>query len=171
MRLIWIAVLAAQTGEFSSYLREEYNFACGQVIALAKAVPEEKMEWRPAPGIRSFREVLVHIAGGDVMLLGRAGIAKPLGFDGAPEVPEIRAWEKRYTRKAEVVDLVERSCKAVDAAWAQETPQTLARKVKPFGKPTTAERVYARIVAHVNEHMGQLIGYARMSGVKPPWAN
>jgi uncharacterized damage-inducible protein DinB len=31
--------------------------------------------------------------------------------------------------------------------------------------------MYLRIIVHANEHMGQLIAYARMSGVKPPWSS
>jgi uncharacterized damage-inducible protein DinB len=30
--------------------------------------------------------------------------------------------------------------------------------------------MYLRIIVHANEHMGQLIAYARMSGVVPPWS-
>jgi uncharacterized damage-inducible protein DinB len=30
--------------------------------------------------------------------------------------------------------------------------------------------MYLRIIVHANEHMGQLIAYARMSGITPPWS-
>jgi uncharacterized damage-inducible protein DinB len=30
--------------------------------------------------------------------------------------------------------------------------------------------MYLRIIVHANEHMGQLIAYARMAGVVPPWS-
>ena len=30
--------------------------------------------------------------------------------------------------------------------------------------------MYLRIIVHANEHMGQLIAYARMTGVVPPWS-
>ena len=30
--------------------------------------------------------------------------------------------------------------------------------------------VYLRIIVHANEHMGQLIAYARMNGIVPPWS-
>jgi uncharacterized damage-inducible protein DinB len=30
--------------------------------------------------------------------------------------------------------------------------------------------VYLRIIVHANEHMGQLVAYARMTGVVPPWS-
>jgi uncharacterized damage-inducible protein DinB len=39
-----------------------------------------------------------------------------------------------------------------------------------FGRKTTTRAVYLRILAHMNEHMGQSIAYARMNGVVPPWS-
>ncbi len=34
----------------------------------------------------------------------------------------------------------------------------------------TVDGIYLRTVIHANEHMGQLIAYARKSGVVPPWS-
>jgi hypothetical protein len=44
-----------------------------KVMALAKAVPDEKYSWRPAPGVRSFKEVFLHIAYGNRLMLNVAG--------------------------------------------------------------------------------------------------
>jgi uncharacterized damage-inducible protein DinB len=30
--------------------------------------------------------------------------------------------------------------------------------------------MYLRIIIHDNEHMGQLIAYARVNGIVPPWS-
>jgi uncharacterized damage-inducible protein DinB len=46
----------------------------------------------------------------------------------------------------------------------------LRRKVKIAGRDATADGIYLRIIAHANEHMGQLIAYARMNGIVPPWS-
>ena len=40
-----------------------------QVMSLAKAVPEDKYGWRPGAGVRSFREVFLHIAYGNRLML------------------------------------------------------------------------------------------------------
>jgi uncharacterized damage-inducible protein DinB len=37
-------------------------------------------------------------------------------------------------------------------------------------RDATVDGVYLRIIVHENEHMGQLIAYARMTSVVPPWA-
>jgi hypothetical protein len=46
----------------------------------------------------------------------------------------------------------------------------LNREVTFFGDKTTVRGVYIFIDAHIAEHLGQLIAYARMQGVKPPWS-
>ena len=47
----------------------------------------------------------------------------------------------------------------------------MQRKVKVFGSVEgTIESVYLRIIVHNNEHMGQLIAYARTNGIVPPWS-
>jgi hypothetical protein len=38
------------------------------------------------------------------------------------------------------------------------------------GKEAAVDGLYLRIIVHANEHMGQLVAYARMTGVAPPWA-
>ena len=55
-------------------------------------------------------------------------------------------------------------------ARARETPKELERKVEFLKRSTTADAVYLRLIIHCNEHMGQLIAYARMNGIAPPWS-
>jgi uncharacterized damage-inducible protein DinB len=39
-----------------------------------------------------------------------------------------------------------------------------------FGQQTTYRNVLLTAVSHNHEHLGQLIAYARMNGVAPPWS-
>ena len=50
-------------------------------------------------------------------------------------------------------------------------PKDLERKVHIADRDATVDGMYLRIIVHANEHMGQLIAYARMTGVAPPWSN
>jgi FKBP-type peptidyl-prolyl cis-trans isomerase/DinB superfamily len=43
-----------------------------RVESLLKAVPEDKLDWRPGPGVRSFREAFLHIAAENQLLMGVA---------------------------------------------------------------------------------------------------
>ncbi len=75
------------------------------------------------------------------------------------------------TNKADVISWLKRSLEAVKTAHQAETPKDGERKVNVFGRDATVDGVFLRIIVHDNEHMGQLIGYARMTGVVPPWAD
>lgn len=78
--------------------------------------------------------------------------------------------EKTVTSKADVISWLRRSLEAVKQAHASETPADMQRKTKFFNTDTTVEGIFLRIIVHNNEHMGQLVAYARMTGVVPPWS-
>jgi len=85
--------------------------------------------------------------------------------------PEIKqGFEKSVATKAQVISWLKRSLEAAQAARATETPKDLERKVEFLKRDTTAGAVYLRLIIHCNEHMGQLVAYARMTGVTPPWS-
>jgi uncharacterized damage-inducible protein DinB len=58
----------------------------------------------------------------------------------------------------------------VRAAHAAVKPTDLQRKVHIADRDATVDGMYLRIIVHANEHMGQLVAYARMTGVVPPWS-
>jgi len=77
---------------------------------------------------------------------------------------------KTVTSKADVIRWLKRSLEAVKQAHLKETPKDLARKVRIEDRDATVDGMYLRIIIHANEHMGQLVAYARMTGVVPPWS-
>ena len=86
--------------------------------------------------------------------------------------PDIKSsdMEKTVTSKADVIAFLQRSLDAVKTVRAQLKPGDLQRKVKVMNKEATVDGMYLRIIVHDNEHMGQLIAYARMNGIVPPWS-
>jgi len=78
--------------------------------------------------------------------------------------------DKTVTSKPEVIQWLKRSLDAVKEAHAAETPKDLERKVHIADRDATVDGMYLRILVHANEHMGQLVAYARMTGVAPPWS-
>ena len=140
----------------------EWRHVSSQLLALAEATPEEKFSWRPTPGVRSTSEVYMHIAIANFGLLAFTGPKKP---DDLKE-----GMEKSVTSKTDVINWLKRSLDAVKQAHLAVTPQDLQRKVHIYDRDTNVDGMYLRIIVHANEHMGQLIAYARMSGVTPPWS-
>jgi hypothetical protein len=78
--------------------------------------------------------------------------------------------EKTVTTKADVIDWLKRSLDAVKTAHAAITPAELGREVKVGKVDATVDGMYLRIIVYANEHIGQLVAYARMTGVVPPWS-
>jgi uncharacterized damage-inducible protein DinB len=141
----------------------EWGHVSQQLVALAEATPEEKFGWRPAPGVRSTSEVYMHIAIANFYLLSVTGPAMPAELK--------QEMEKSVTSKAEVISWLKRSLDAVKQAHLAVKPADLSRKVHIADRDATVDGMYLRIIVHANEHMGQLIAYARMSGVAPPWSS
>ena len=140
----------------------EWLHVSQQLIALAEATPAEKFSWRPASGVRSTSEVYMHVAIANFYLLSITGPKMPAGLD--------MKMEKTVTAKPEVIDWLKKSLQAVKTAHLAETPEDLKRSVKIYDRNATVDGMYLRIIVHANEHMGQLIAYARMTGVMPPWS-
>lgn len=140
----------------------EWLHCSRQLIALAEAFPPERYAWRPAPGVRSTSEVFMHIAVANFGLLGYTG--KPLPADLKKDS------ETSVTDKASVIAWLKRSLEAVRTAHASLEPAEAAKHVKIANRDATVDGIYLRILVHANEHMGQLVAYARMNGVTPPWS-
>jgi uncharacterized damage-inducible protein DinB len=140
----------------------EWKHVSQQLIALAEATPAEKFAWRPAAGVRSTSEVYMHIAIANFYLLSITGPKMPDGMN--------LDMEKSVTAKADVIHWLKRSLEAVKTAHAAATPKDLERTVHIADRDATVDGMYLRIIVHANEHMGQLVAYARMTGVVPPWS-
>jgi uncharacterized damage-inducible protein DinB len=141
----------------------EWTHVTSQLIALAEATPAEKFAWRPAAGVRSTSEVYMHIAMANFYLLSVTGPKMPADMK--------QDMEKTVTSKAEVISWLKRSLEAVRTAHLAVKQADLQRKVHIADRDATVDGMYLRIIVHANEHMGQLIAYARMTGVVPPWSN
>jgi uncharacterized damage-inducible protein DinB len=140
----------------------EWKHVSQQLIALAEATPLDKFAWRPAAGVRSTSEVYMHIVMANFWLLSVTGPKMPADLK--------EGMEKSVTSKADVINWLKRSLDAVKEAHLAETPKDLERKVHVADRDATVDGMYLRIIVHANEHMGQLIAYARMTGVAPPWS-
>lgn len=140
----------------------ELDHASRQLLQLAEAIPAEKYSWRPGPGVRSVSEVFMYLAIANHFLLSQAGVAPAFDLKSLGKEPE-----KSRTAKDEVIAFLKSSIEPIRANYARVDKE---EKVKLFGKEVTAQDVFLRILAHNHEHMGQMIAYARMNGIVPPWS-
>ena len=77
---------------------------------------------------------------------------------------------ERMTDKAQVVALLRQSTEHVRQAVRQMPDAQLARTTTLYGRQVPQWAVLFQLLAHMNEHLGQSIAYARSNGVVPPWS-
>jgi uncharacterized damage-inducible protein DinB len=155
------AASAAPASGFRSEFLGQQVYVEKEILRLAEAIPAEKYAWRPAAGVRSISEVYMHIAGGNYLIGGFAGIKPPADLD--------KEMEKHVTEKAKVIDELKKSFEHLRAGVAATPDADLDKAVKLFGYDTTVRGVLLMAANHEHEHLGQSIAYARMNGIVPPW--
>jgi uncharacterized damage-inducible protein DinB len=140
----------------------------GKFVALAAAIPDDKYAWRPAPGVRSVGEVLMHVA-------SEFYIYTPLAYGARrssviPPGPDALQKFERNATKADVTKHLKESFEYTRASLAALDPASITGTQKLFGQDRTIAETTIIMTADLHEHLGQLIAYARMNGIKPPWS-
>jgi uncharacterized damage-inducible protein DinB len=139
------------------------TFNEGKILGLANAFTQEQYAWRPAEGVRSVGEVFAHIASTSYFMMDVAGIPIPDGVNW-------KSMEKDVTNKSDIINEIQNSYSFIKVQLATMTEEQLGDKVTlPYPGEYTKQTLLFLMVDHTSEHLGQLIAYARMNGVTPPW--
>lgn len=146
-----MATKVVQQGIVSAKLVDRWEQACQKLVALAEAVPENKFEYRPVDDVRTFADVLRHVAFWNRYVADSARGIK--GDDTANELPK-----DEFPTKARSVEALKRS--ALDA--------TEALKGNSSGLSPEMTEMLVTFIEHNSEHYGQLVVYARLNGIIPP---
>jgi uncharacterized damage-inducible protein DinB len=138
-------------------------------IDLAKAIPEASYSWHP-DGARSVGEVLLHIAGENYLIPSFMGRPIPAGVAiSATDMKTIDAYEARKLTKDQIIAELEASFANLHAGLPT-TDANLNENIKFFGQDISRQSAVIGTVNHLHEHLGQLIAYARINKVTPPWS-
>jgi len=122
-----------------------------KITTLAERFPEEKYDFSPADGTRTFGGVLRHLAFWNRFV---ADTARGIKTDETSNELSIR----EYPTKAQVVDALKRSAAEATAAFKAHNAEM---------EPKTAE-LCMTFTQHSSEHYGQLVVYYRLNGIVPP---
>jgi uncharacterized damage-inducible protein DinB len=133
-------------------------------MRLADAIPAEKYTWRPAPDVRSFAEVFLHLSAANYNLYTLVGAKLPDGVD-------VKGLEKSTTDKIKVIATLKDSFEHAKKAITTMPDADLEKSMDWFGGKNTERGILLFIVRHGAEHLGQSIAYARFVGVVPPWTD
>lgn len=135
----------------SNILIDQWNSTNQKIAELAKEFPEDRYEFTPAAGVRTFAAVLRHLAFWNQYVADSArGLTSN---DSLNEVPALD-----YPGKSKILEVFERT--AAEAASALS-------EAKASKELQNAELALS-FIAHSSEHYGQLVVYARLKGIVPP---
>lgn len=154
----------------AAHVRDEYladlDTVHAKVMALANAIPADKYSWRPAQGVRSVSEALMHIVS-EWYVYAPMSVAgqRPAGFENPRE--KLPALEKITSKDAVLAEL-NKSWTHCQTQLKAADPVHLTTAYKPWGIPL--DRAAFVMAGDLHEHLGQMIAYARSVGVKPPWS-
>jgi uncharacterized damage-inducible protein DinB len=139
--------------------REIWTMVIGYVTAAAEQVPDSSYSYRPVPSVRTFGQLIAHIAGSQDMFCAQA-----LG-EQAHASDEI---ERTITEKAALVAALKASTAHCQKAYAMTDADAMKRTVKTFAGERSALWALLYSTVHDNEHYGNIVTYMRMLGMVPP---
>ena len=88
-----------------------------------------------------------------------------------PDGIDPQSIEKTVSGKENVLDALQKSVDFISKASEGMDSSTLDEKVELFGGNEYSKRMVMMIaLTHNTEHKGQLIAYARMNDITPPWS-
>ena len=154
-------------------LARSYRTVRSNTVKMVEEIPESKLDFAPAPGTRTIRQLLTHIVLTDAF----AGVHKEkrTSFEGInfPElVGQMMAEEQKPRTKAELIDMLKQRGEET-ARWIESlSDEFLAESFnQPPGQTPATKTRFEMIMSlkeHEMHHRGQLALILRMIGQVPP---
>lgn len=160
------SMAAAQTASgaqpISEATRAAWEGVRKNIKASADLMAEANYDFKPTAEVRSFGQILAHLAGANYVFCSAAkGEKSPHAED---------EFEKAATTRAAIIAALGASLTYCDAAFAAADDTKLGEPIDmPFGMPRSP-RAAALLgeIGHMNEHYGNLVTYFRIKGIVPP---
>jgi uncharacterized damage-inducible protein DinB len=139
--------------------RAMWKAMSGYIVTSAEQMPEADYSFRPVATVRTFGQLIGHVAGAQYMFCAAA-----LG-EAPKEEGDI---EKSVTTKAGLVAAIKASNEYCQRAYAQTDAAATSGMTKLFGQDQN--RMYSLIMnaTHDGEHYGNIVTYMRVKGMVPP---
>ena len=135
----------------SEAVLENWNDVGSRLVTMAEDWPENKYSYRLTPDVRTFQQVMLHVAGSNYDLINRVA-GKKLGEAENDPKPE------NYATKAQVVAFLKKSVSDGAAEIQREGDAGVLQHLSGWIGYTT----------HMGEHYGLIVAYYRASGAVPP---
>jgi uncharacterized damage-inducible protein DinB len=148
-----------QTITLSAGLKRSWDGIKRNVSEAAEKMPEANYSFKPAPEVRSFGEMVGHIAESQ-----HATCARLKG----EQVPFERGSIEKKTAKADLVKAMQDSIAACDGVYGTATDESLIKLTKVGQNELSPVNALWGNISHSNEHYGNLVTYMRLKGLVPP---
>ncbi len=149
---------AQSTDSLQVQLARKWIHSKAYALTIAELMPEEEYDFKASPEEMTFREQLLHIADNINWLSSTY-----LLLDEA---------QKRETKaklsKAEILEIVGSAYDHGLKGHMEIHDRQLDEKVKFFSGPMTRRQILILMHDHQTHHLGQIIVYLRVKGIKPP---
>ncbi len=143
---------------FTGVVKDAWNSMKGNVTAAATAMPENEYGFKPVPEVRSFGQIVGHLAN------EHYGICSAAKGEKNPNSTDF----EKTTAKADLLKALADSVAYCDATFAAATDKTAFDQVDLFGSKFTKLRALELNVTHDGEHYGNFVTYMRLKGHVPP---
>ena len=135
-----------------------YGSVSGAVVGAAQKMPEENYSFKPTPEVRSFGQLVGHVADASYAFCSQAiGEANP-----------VKDIEKTKTSKADLVAALKDGVAYCNKAFDSMTDAKGSEMVKLFNFNIAKLTLFSINTAHTDEHYGNMVTYLRLKGIVPP---
>jgi uncharacterized damage-inducible protein DinB len=149
---------AASSNPISASAKGFYTVVSGEVIAAAEKMPEQNYAFKPTPEVRSFGQLVGHVADAQYFFCSTAtGDANPM-----------KDIEKTKTSKADLVAALKEAVAYCNKAYAGMTDTQGSQTVKFMNYDMARLGVLSVNTGHTDEHYGNMVTYLRIKGIIPP---
>ncbi len=152
------ASAAAPANPITSSERGVYSFVSGAVVKAAEKMPEENYSFKPTPEVRTFGQLVGHVADASY------GFCAEARGGANPE----KQFEKTKTSKADLVAALKDAVAYCNKQFEGMTDAEGAQMVKMFNFNLAKLTVFSINTAHTDEHYGNMVTYMRLKGIVPP---
>ena len=152
------SIAVAQANPTQTSVKAVFDMLKGNLSKSAEKVPEDVYSFKPTPEVRSFGQLIGHVADSQFSMCAAA----------AGEKPTQSGIEKSATTKAALTKALNDSIAYCDKVIAGMDDTKGVEVMKFFTGPTTRHGVLSFNTAHSYEHYGNMVTYMRLKGIVPP---
>ena len=146
-----------EANPLSSEARQAYTDVKNDILRSAEKMPQENYSFKPAPRVRTFGQILGHLAEEQYLYCGAAK-----GEQKAADV------EKTKTSKADLLAALHDAFAYCDTVYDGLTDAAAVQMIKMGKSQHTKLRILWGNTVHDNSHYGNLVVYLRIKGLVPP---